>query len=64
MSQSFEALKKNSASELNKLTEALTKLDSSPKKQNGPDDRIWKPDVDKHAIRKTKFPAARIKDPF
>jgi hypothetical protein len=47
MSQSFEALKKNSASELNKLTEALTKLDSSPKKQNGPDDRIWKPDVDK-----------------
>ena len=47
MSQSFEALKKNSASELNKLTEALTKLDSSLKKQNGPDDRIWKPDVDK-----------------
>ena len=47
MSQSFEALKKNSASELNKLTEALTKLDSSAKKQNGPDDRIWKPDVDK-----------------
>lgn len=47
MSQSFEALKKNSASELNKLTEALTKLDSSPKNQNGPDERIWKPDVDK-----------------
>tara|TARA_R110000822_G_scaffold3972_16_gene17010 strand:- start:1934 stop:2854 length:921 start_codon:yes stop_codon:yes gene_type:complete len=46
---SFDALKKNSASELDKLTEALTKLDSnnSQTRQNGPDDRIWKPEVDK-----------------
>jgi hypothetical protein len=46
MATSFEALKKNSASELTKLTEALNKLES-PQQQNGPDDRIWKPDVDK-----------------
>lgn len=46
MATSFEALKKNSASELSKLTEALNKLES-PQQQNGPDDRIWKPDVDK-----------------
>lgn len=45
---SFSALKSNSAAELDKLTEALTKLDSNTQnKQNGPDDRIWKPTVDK-----------------
>ena len=46
MSQSFANMKKNSASELNKLTEALNKLDSS-KQKRGPDERIWKPEVDK-----------------
>lgn len=47
MSQSFANMKKNSASELNKLTEALNKLDSSKQQKRGPDERIWKPEVDK-----------------
>lgn len=45
---SFQALKKNSASELSKLTEALQTL-NTPNQANrrGPDERIWKPTVDK-----------------
>ena len=44
MATSFQALRKNSASALNKLTEELTKLNSNAPQE---DERFWKPSVDK-----------------
>ena len=44
---SFADMKKSSSSELNKLTAAMEKLNSNTTTTNGPDDRFWKPTVDK-----------------
>ncbi len=43
---SFSNMKKSSSDELNKLTSAMEKL-NSPTQKRGPDDRFWKPEVDK-----------------
>jgi hypothetical protein len=48
MANSFASLKKSRNSSLNKLLEETSKLDNSGQQQsNGPDERIWKPTVDK-----------------
>jgi hypothetical protein len=47
MATSFASLKRSSAGSFDKLTEELNKLNSSPQQQGGPDDRFWKPEVDK-----------------
>lgn len=44
----FASMKRSSTESLSKLTEELTKINSPQQgNQNGPDDRIWKPTVDK-----------------
>jgi hypothetical protein len=43
---SFAALKKNSASSFDKLTQELDKISNS-EKSGGADDRLWKPELDK-----------------
>ena len=45
----FAALKRSSTDSLSKLTEELTKINNPQQNNNnnGPDDRIWKPTVDK-----------------
>ncbi len=48
MSDTFAALKRNSKTNLEKLTQELTKLQSNQANtNNGPDERFWKPTVDK-----------------
>lgn len=48
MTTDFAALKSNSRSSLDKLSEELAKITNPTQTtQNGPDDRIWKPTVDK-----------------
>lgn len=48
MAIDFAALKRNASTDLNKLTEELTKINNpSQSQQNGPDERLWKPTVDK-----------------
>lgn len=47
MATSFASLKRASANSFDKLTEELNKLNSSPQQQGGPDERFWKPEVDK-----------------
>jgi len=44
---SFASMKKSSSDELNKLTSAMEKLNSPKQFKNGPDERFWKPEVDK-----------------
>jgi len=44
----FASMKRSSTESLSKLTEELTKINNPQQgNQNGPDDRIWKPTVDK-----------------
>lgn len=47
MTDSFGALKRNRAAGLSHLSAEISKLTTNPQTQNGPDDRFWKPEVDK-----------------
>ena len=47
MTDSFNALKRNRSQGFDKLTSELSKLTTNPSTQNGPDERFWKPEVDK-----------------
>jgi hypothetical protein len=47
MTDTFAALKRNRTDGFANLTNEINKLNSNAKQQNGPDDRFWKPDVDK-----------------
>lgn len=48
MSNTFASLKRNGKTNLEKLTQELTKLQSNQTNaNNGPDERLWKPTVDK-----------------
>lgn len=47
MTDSFAALKRNRTQGFEKLTSELNKLNSNQAAQGGPDDRFWKPEVDK-----------------
>lgn len=47
MTDSFGALKRNRAAGLSQLSSEISKLTNNPQTQNGPDDRFWKPEVDK-----------------
>lgn len=48
MANNFAALKSTSKQSLEKLSEELAKVNNNaPQQQNGPDDRLWKPTVDK-----------------
>lgn len=46
MTDSFQALKRNRTEGFDKLTQSLNKLNQKSQ-GNGPDDRFWKPEVDK-----------------
>ena len=46
MSDSFQALKRNRTEGFDKLTQSLNKLNQKSSGP-GPDDRFWKPEVDK-----------------
>jgi hypothetical protein len=47
MTDTFAALKRNRTEGFANLTTEINKLNSPQKQQNGPDDRFWKPEVDK-----------------
>jgi hypothetical protein len=47
MTDSFGALKRNRTEGFDKLTQSLNKLNQKSQGQNGPDERFWKPEVDK-----------------
>jgi len=47
MTSSFQALKRNRTQGFEKLTSELNKLSNNQATQGGPDDRFWKPEVDK-----------------
>lgn len=47
MATNFAALKSTSKQSLEKLSEELAKVNNPQQQQNGPDDRLWKPTVDK-----------------
>ncbi len=48
MDANFAKLKSSSKQSLEKLSEELAKVsNNAPQQQNGPDDRLWKPSVDK-----------------
>ena len=47
MANSFATLKKSRNASLDKLLQETQKLDSNSQQSNGPDERIWKPTVDK-----------------
>ena len=47
MTDTFAALKRNRTEGFANLTTEINKLNSNAKTQNGPDDRFWKPEVDK-----------------
>ena len=47
MANSFASLKKSRNSSLDKLLQETAKLNDSTQQSNGPDERIWKPTVDK-----------------
>ena len=47
MTTDFAALKSNSRSSLDKLSEELSKITNPTQTNRGPDERIWKPTVDK-----------------
>lgn len=47
MSNTFQTLKRSSKTNLEKLTQELSKLQSNQANTNGPDERLWKPTVDK-----------------
>ena len=47
MTDSFGALKRNRTEGFEKLTQSLNKLNQKTQGGNGPDERFWKPEVDK-----------------
>ena len=47
MTDSFGALKRNRTEGFEKLTQSLNKLNQKSQGGNGPDERFWKPEVDK-----------------
>ena len=47
MTDTFAALKRNKTEGFANLTSEINKLNSNQSQQNGPDDRFWKPEVDK-----------------
>ena len=47
MANSFASLKKSRNASLDKLLQETQKLDGNQQQSNGPDERIWKPSVDK-----------------
>jgi hypothetical protein len=47
MTDTFAALKRNRTEGFANLTTEINKLNSNQKQQNGPDERFWKPEVDK-----------------
>ena len=44
---SFASLKKSSGSSFAKLNQAVEKMNSAEKQGGGPDERLWKPEMDK-----------------
>lgn len=47
MTDTFAALKRNRSEGFANLTSEINKLNSNQSQQNGPDERFWKPEVDK-----------------